>query len=104
MRHDLTKAVDLAHLLGCGFAQGVHAAEMLTKQCGGFIADVADAQAEQQFVEVIPLGAFDRGEQILGALFLEFVKSQKVLFGQGVQVGHRMHKALIGKLDRDRFA
>ena len=33
------EAVDLAHLLGSGLAQGVHAAEMLTQQRGGLVLD-----------------------------------------------------------------
>ena len=46
---------------------------MLAQQCGGLVANVADAQAENQLVEVVALGALNGIQQILYALFLELV-------------------------------
>ena len=96
--HDFAEAVDLAHLLGSGLAQGVHAAEMLTQQRGGLVADVADAKAENQLVKIVALRAFDCVQKVLCALFLEFVQRKQLLLGQGVQVSYRGDQPLVDEL------
>ena len=97
--HDFAEAVDLAHLLRRGLPQGVHAAEMLTQQGGGLVADIADAKAKQQFIQIIALGTLDGGQQVLSALFLEFIEGQQVILGQGIQICHRVYQPLVGQLD-----
>ena len=96
--HDLAEAVDLAHLLGSGLAQGVHAAEMLTQQRGGLVADVADAKAKNQLIKIVALRAFDCVQKVLCALFLEFVQRKQLLLGQGVQVSYRGDQPLVDEL------
>ena len=98
LRHHAAKAVDFADLLSGGFPDGLQCAEMFCQQRGCLIADVADAKAEQKFIQIVLLGGSNSLQQIVRAFLLEFVQLQQLFPGQRVDICCGMHQFLFHQL------
>ena len=77
---------------------------MLSQQCSGLVADVADAEAEQQLVKIVLLGIFDGMEKVRRFLLLELFQCQQLLEGQVVEIRHRVDETFFHQLGRHRRA
>ena len=77
---------------------------MLRQLGGRLVPDVADTQAENKLVKIVPLGIFNCGQQVVRAFLFELVQLQQVFLPQRIQIRNRVHKAAVCQLDCDGFA
>ena len=100
--HHTAKAIDLADLLLGRLPDGFQRAEMFRQQSRSLIADVPDAKAKQQLVQIVFPGVRDGLQQIGRTLFLELFQRQQLLQREGVKVSRRVHQPLIHQLRCNR--
>ena len=86
LRHHLAKAVNGGDLFGFCLADRLHGAEMLGQQSRRLIANVANAKAEQQLVQIVGAGFFNSVQKIFCAFRLEFIQREQLLFGEGINI------------------
>ena len=100
LAHHASEPVDLADFFNICLPDGFQCAEVLSQQCSGLVADVADAEAEQQLVKIVLLGIFDGVEKIRCALLLELFQRQQLLERQIIKVCRRVDEVLFHQLCR----
>ena len=98
LRHYAAKPIDLADLLCTCFPDSLQRTEMLCQQGCSFIANVADAKAEQELIQIVLLGSLDGVQQVIDALFLELIQRQQLFPCQRVDIRCGVHHVLLHQL------
>ena len=92
---------DLFHVfefLTGGGAQAIHAAKAVGQQLGGALADIANAQGEDDPGQRSVLGCFDGGDDVGGRFLAHAFQAGDLLLRQRVNVGQAVQQVALHEL------
>ena len=94
----LTDVADLGHLLDRRGQQRIERAEVIAEDAAGLLADVADAEREQQPRQIARFARFDRADEVVRPGIHLFAERQQLLDRQVVQIGGGLHQSGVDEL------
>ena len=98
LRGGLADVADLGHLLDRRSQQRIKRAEVVAQDAARLLADMPDAEREQQPRQVAGLARFNRADKIVRPDVHLFAKRQQLLDRQVVQVSRRLDQSGVDQL------